>query len=180
MNSQPCEHLCHCQSYGISLTSNRSHSRAEAAQGAGKFNKEIVPFTVFQKNATTGERSLVTVTQDDGIRYGTTKEGLAKIRSAFPQWGISATTGGNASQITDGAAAVLMVSAFSYSLLLVLFSSSVDDKTESTRTRLAYTRQAYNDCCCRSSTPYHGHWSCLCDSCCIEACWDIPRRCRHL
>ncbi|KAF5374995.1 hypothetical protein D9758_000445 [Tetrapyrgos nigripes] len=86
-----------------------SFQRAEKAQKAGYFDKEIVPFTVFQKNAATGERSRVVVSKDDGIRYGTTKESLAKIRSAFPQWGKGATTGGNASQITDGAAAVLLM-----------------------------------------------------------------------
>jgi acetyl-CoA acetyltransferase family protein len=49
------------------------------------------------------------VSQDDGIRQGTTKEGLGKIRAAFPQWKPATTTGGNASQITDGAAAVLLM-----------------------------------------------------------------------
>lgn len=65
----------------------QSFQKAESAQKAGYFTKEIVPFTVFQKDPTTGERKLVTVSVDDGIRYGTTKEGLLKIRSAFPQWG---------------------------------------------------------------------------------------------
>lgn len=48
------------------------------------------------------------MTEDDGIRHGTTAEALGKIKSAFPQWG-GKTTGGNASQITDGAAAVLLM-----------------------------------------------------------------------
>ncbi|KAF5341745.1 hypothetical protein D9611_001645 [Ephemerocybe angulata] len=87
----------------------RSFQRAERAQAAGYFKKEIVPFTVYQKDRVTGEKKLVTVTEDDGIRKGTTKEGLAKIRAAFPQWGNSTTTGGNASQLTDGAAAVLLM-----------------------------------------------------------------------
>ncbi|KAI3622633.1 3-ketoacyl-thiolase [Moniliophthora roreri] len=86
----------------------RSHQRAEHAQSAGYFAKEIVPFTVFQKDPATGEKRQVVVSVDDGIRSGTTKEKLAKIRSAFPQWGNSTTTGGNASQITDGAAAVML------------------------------------------------------------------------
>jgi len=51
----------------------------------------------------------VVVAEDDGIRYGTSKETLQKIRPAFPQWGKGTTTGGNASQITDGAAAVLLM-----------------------------------------------------------------------
>ncbi|KAJ7169722.1 Thiolase, N-terminal domain-containing protein [Mycena filopes] len=86
-----------------------SFQRAEAAEKAGYFAKEIIPFTVFSKNPATGERARVVIAKDDGIRYGTTAEGLSKIRSAFPQWGQGATTGGNASQITDGAAAVLLM-----------------------------------------------------------------------
>ena len=54
-------------------------------------------------------RRPVTITEDDGIRHGTTAESLGKIKGAFPQWGKSCTTGGNASQITDGAAAVLLM-----------------------------------------------------------------------
>ncbi|RDB28831.1 3-ketoacyl-CoA thiolase B, peroxisomal [Hypsizygus marmoreus] len=87
-----------------------SFQRAENAQKLGYFSQEIVPFTVFQKDSSTGERKRVTVTQDDGIRPGTTKEGLQRIKPAFPQWGNATTTGGNASQITDGAAAVLLMS----------------------------------------------------------------------
>ena len=90
-----------------------SFQRAEHAQKSGYFLNEIVPFDVFVNdndtatNSTTRHR--VTVTKDDGIRYGTTRESLLKIRSAFPQWGQGRTTGGNASQITDGAAAVMMM-----------------------------------------------------------------------
>jgi acetyl-CoA acetyltransferase len=86
-----------------------SFQRAEAAEKAGYFKDEIIPFTVFSKDPKTGERTRVTITKDDGIRYGTTAEGLSKIRSAFPQWGNGTTTGGNASQITDGAASVLLM-----------------------------------------------------------------------
>ncbi|KAG6379917.1 putative thiolase [Boletus reticuloceps] len=91
----------------------QSFQRAEHADKFGYFTKEIVPFTVSvnDKDPATGttSRRRVTVTKDDGIRYGTTKESLLKIRSAFPQWGYGRTTGGNASQITDGAAAVLLM-----------------------------------------------------------------------
>jgi acetyl-CoA acyltransferase 1 len=87
----------------------RSFQRAEAADKAGYFAKEIVPFTSYQKDPTTGARKKVTVSKDDGIRYGTTKAALLKIKSAFPQWSPGQTTGGNASQITDGAAAVLLM-----------------------------------------------------------------------
>ncbi|PBK77387.1 thiolase [Armillaria solidipes] len=86
-----------------------SFQRAEHAQNSGYFDKEIVPFTVYQKDTKTGERTPVVVTKDDGIRPGTTADKLAKIKAAFPQWGNATTTGGNASQITDGAAAVLMM-----------------------------------------------------------------------
>ena len=91
----------------------QSFQRAEHAEKSGYFTKEIVPFAVSvnEKDAATGatSRRHVTVTKDDEIRYGTTKESLLKIRSAFPQWGQGRTTGGNASQITDGAAAVLLM-----------------------------------------------------------------------
>jgi len=42
-------------------------------------------------------------------RAGTNAQALGKIRSAFPQWGNGTTTGGNASQVTDGAAAVVLM-----------------------------------------------------------------------
>lgn len=86
-----------------------SYQRAERAQKAGLFEAEIVPFTAPVVDAKTGERTTKVVAKDDGIRYGTTKEALLKIRPAFPQWGRAQTTGGNASQITDGAAAVLLM-----------------------------------------------------------------------
>jgi acetyl-CoA acyltransferase 1 len=87
----------------------KSFQRAEEAQKNGWFEEEIVPVTTTVKDPKTGEEKKVILTTDDGIRYGTTEESLAKIRKAFPQWGISATTGGNASQITDGAGAVLLM-----------------------------------------------------------------------
>jgi len=86
-----------------------SFQRAEKAQKQGWFKEEIVPVETIQKDPKTGEETTVIITKDDGIRYGTTTESLGKIRQAFPQWGIGATTGGNASQITDGAGAVLLM-----------------------------------------------------------------------
>ena len=86
-----------------------SFRRAEEAERNGRFLDEIVPFTVLQKQPGSHETTPVVVTKDDGIRYGTTQEKLAKINAAFPQWGNSTTTGGNASQVTDGAAAVLIM-----------------------------------------------------------------------
>ena len=69
-----------------------------------------MPFTVFRKDCSSDQRVPVVITEDDGIRYGTTVANLSKIKPAFPQWGNSTTTGENASQITDGSAAVLLMS----------------------------------------------------------------------
>ncbi|KAH8912994.1 thiolase [Coniochaeta sp. PMI_546] len=84
-----------------------SFRRAEEAQKAGWFDDEIVPIKTTIKGPD-GEVKEVVLTRDEGIRPGTTAEGLGKIRPAFPQWGPT-TTGGNASQLTDGAAAVLLM-----------------------------------------------------------------------
>ncbi|CEO58875.1 Putative 3-ketoacyl-CoA thiolase [Penicillium brasilianum] len=85
-----------------------SFRRAEAAQKAGWFDDEIAPISVKVKDPKTGEIHQVTVTRDDGIRPGTTFESLSKIRPAFPQFG-DKSTGGNSSQVTDGAASVLLM-----------------------------------------------------------------------
>lgn len=85
-----------------------SFKRAENAQKSGWFDNEIVPITTTVKNPKTGETVEVTVTKDDGIRYGTTFESLSKVRPAFTQWG-DRSTGGNSSQVTDGAASVLLM-----------------------------------------------------------------------
>jgi acetyl-CoA acyltransferase 1 len=89
-----------------------SFQKAEKAQKAGWLTDEIVPLSVQWRDPKTGSISTKTVDRDDGIRYGTTAESLGKIRAAFPQWSPSATTGGNASQITDGAAALLLMKRF--------------------------------------------------------------------
>jgi acetyl-CoA acyltransferase 1 len=80
--------------------SAESFQRAEKAQKAGWFADEIVPIKTKVKGPD-GELKDVVLTADDGIRPGTTFEGLSKIRPAFPQWG-PASTGGNSSQVTDG------------------------------------------------------------------------------
>jgi len=87
----------------------KSFQKAEVAQKAGWTVDEIIPITTQVKDPKTGEVKTIVVDRDDGVRYGTTAESLGKIRSAFPQWKPSATTGGNASQITDGAAAILLM-----------------------------------------------------------------------
>ncbi|KAJ5204426.1 uncharacterized protein N7498_005305 [Penicillium cinerascens] len=85
-----------------------SFRRAEAAQKAGWFDDEIAPISVKVKDPKTGEVKQITLTKDDGIRPGTTYESLTKIRPAFPQFG-DKSTGGNSSQVTDGAASVLLM-----------------------------------------------------------------------
>ncbi|MCJ1255268.1 hypothetical protein MMC24_003084 [Lignoscripta atroalba] len=85
-----------------------SYQRAERAQKAGWFDDEIVPITTTIKDPKTGEEKQVTLTKDEGPRYGTTFESLNKIRPAFPQYG-DKSTGGNSSQVTDGAAAILLM-----------------------------------------------------------------------
>ena len=85
-----------------------SFRRAEEAQKQGYFNDEIFPFTTTIKDPKTGEEKQITLTQDEGIRPGTTFESLSKIRPAFPQFG-DKSTGGNSSQVTDGAAAILLM-----------------------------------------------------------------------
>lgn len=78
-----------------------SHQRAERAQKAGRFGEEIVPFKTTIKDPKTGEEKEVTLTKDEGPRYGTTFESLSKVRPAFPAYG-DKSTGGNSSQVTDG------------------------------------------------------------------------------
>jgi acetyl-CoA acyltransferase 1 len=86
----------------------KSHQAAANADATGIFKGEIAPVTVPQKQAD-GSKKMVVVDRDDGIRQGTTVESLSKVRPAFPQWAPGQTTGGNASQITDGGAFVLMM-----------------------------------------------------------------------
>lgn len=86
-----------------------SFQKAEESQKAGWPADEILPMTVQWKNPTTGEYETVVADRDDGVRYGTTAESLGKLKGAFPQWPPSTTTGGNASQITDGAAGILLM-----------------------------------------------------------------------
>uniref|UniRef100_A0A672LA49 3-ketoacyl-CoA thiolase B, peroxisomal-like n=2 Tax=Sinocyclocheilus grahami TaxID=75366 RepID=A0A672LA49_SINGR len=82
-----------------------SQQKAAMAQKKGLFEQEITPVTTKFVDENGTERT-ITVTKDDGIRPGTTLEGLAKLRPAFKETG--STTAGNASQVSDGAAAVLI------------------------------------------------------------------------
>ena len=80
-----------------------SQNKAEAAQKAGKFADEIVPFLIKTRKGD------VTVDQDEYIRHGATLEMMQKLRPAFTKDGT--VTAGNASGLNDGAAGVLLMSA---------------------------------------------------------------------
>ncbi|OUS97844.1 acetyl-CoA C-acetyltransferase [Rhodococcus sp. NCIMB 12038] len=80
-----------------------SHQRAAAAWKNGLFDDEVVPVTIPQRR---GEP--VVVTEDEGVRADTTAESLSKLRPAFSKDGT--VTAGSASQISDGAAAVVVMS----------------------------------------------------------------------
>jgi acetyl-CoA acyltransferase len=89
----------------------RSHQRAAAAQDEGRFDEEIVPLKVtFEELNEKGKKTAreVTFDKDEGVRRDTSEEGLAKLRPAFHAKGT--ITAGNASQMSDGAAAVVVMS----------------------------------------------------------------------
>ncbi len=82
--------------------SYQSHIKAAAAAKEGRFDREIMPVAIKSKKETIEFR------HDEGVRADSTVEALAKLRPAFKEGGI--VTAGNASQISDGAAAVMVAS----------------------------------------------------------------------
>jgi acetyl-CoA C-acetyltransferase len=103
--------------YGISREAMdayglQSQQRTAAAQAAGKFDDEIVPATVTMNvtDKATGEVSQkeVTIAKDEGNRADTTLEGLQGLKTVLPDGTITA---GNASQLSDGSAAVVVMEA---------------------------------------------------------------------
>jgi acetyl-CoA C-acetyltransferase len=80
-----------------------SQNKAEAAQKGGKFDEEIVPFTISTKKGD------IVVDKDEYIRHGATLDALAKLRPAFNKEGT--VTAGNASGLNDGGAALVLMSA---------------------------------------------------------------------
>lgn len=84
-----------------------SYTKAAEAQKKGLFDEEIAPLKVKWTDPKTDEEKQITVSKDDGVREGVTAESLGKIRPAFAKDG--SIHGGNASQISDGAAAVLLM-----------------------------------------------------------------------
>ena len=87
-----------------------SHQKAAAAIAAGKFNDEIIPIEVEHAVLVNGvmQKKAETVSIDDGFRAETTSASLAKLKPVFKVKG--RVTAGNTSQMSDGAAAVLVVS----------------------------------------------------------------------
>ncbi|KAL1550339.1 3-ketoacyl-CoA thiolase 1, peroxisomal [Salvia divinorum] len=84
-----------------------SHQRAAAAISAGKFKDEIVPVSTKIVDPKTGVAKPVIISVDDGVRPTTNMRDLAKLKPAFKSNGT--TTAGNASQVSDGAGAVLLM-----------------------------------------------------------------------
>ncbi|PSB32055.1 thiolase family protein [Stenomitos frigidus] len=89
--------------YALDEVALESHRRASAARDRGLFQAEIMPIEVKTKHATQ------IVDRDEGIRPDTTLESLMKLRPAFKPDGI--LTAGNSSQLSDGAAALVLASA---------------------------------------------------------------------
>ncbi|MFI0433304.1 MAG: acetyl-CoA C-acetyltransferase [Candidatus Nanopelagicales bacterium] len=81
----------------------RSHQRAAEAQKSGALAEEIVPVGITQRRG-----DVIVVEVDEGVRAETTAESLGKLRPAFAKEGT--VTAGNASQISDGACAVVVMS----------------------------------------------------------------------
>lgn len=88
----------------------RSHARAAAAIDSGRFKSQIVPITVKEVWVENGKRkeNEFVMDTDEGVRRGTTMEGLARLRPVFARDGVA--TAGNSSQISDGAAFTLVMS----------------------------------------------------------------------
>lgn len=110
--------------YGISREaqdefSALSHARTAAAQEAGYLDAEIAPLTSVKKvtNRETGEVTdeIVTLSLDEGLRKATTAEGLANLKPVFADGQVvkqgQFITAGNASQLSDGAAALVLMDA---------------------------------------------------------------------
>ncbi|HVF44404.1 MAG TPA: acetyl-CoA C-acyltransferase [Pyrinomonadaceae bacterium] len=89
----------------------RSHQRAAAAQDAGHFDDEIVPLKVTSEELNERGRKTareVAFSRDEGVRRDSSEEGLAKLKPAFHAKGT--ITAGNSSQMSDGAAAAVVMS----------------------------------------------------------------------
>ena len=105
------------RAYGVSREDQdtfayRSHRRAAEAISSGKFADEITPLMVKRWESDGDGRpkaTEVTFSTDEGVRYDTSPEALAKLKPVFARDGV--VTAGNSSQTSDGAAAVVVMSA---------------------------------------------------------------------
>lgn len=108
--------------YGVSREDQdrfaaQSQQRAAAAQGAGAFDDEIAPITVekalFDKEGNETGKEQVTLTADEGVRGGTTYDALAALKPVFKDGLVVKegrnVTAGNASQLSDGASAQVLM-----------------------------------------------------------------------
>ena len=84
----------------------KSFVKAAAAQKQGKFKNEIFPIKVKFVDPKAGNESDIVVDKDDGIRDGVTAQSLSRLKPSFAKDGCSHA--GNSSQVSDGAAAVLL------------------------------------------------------------------------
>ena len=89
----------------------RSHTRAAAAQAAGRFRDEVVPVTAHQTRVVEGRPTVASVAfqADEGIRFDTDAAALGKLKPVFDPTGT--VTAGNSSQTSDGSAALVVMSA---------------------------------------------------------------------
>ena len=94
---------CNVTREDMDAFSAESHRRAHEAGQAGAFNEEIVPVEVKDRKG-----NVTVVSQDEGVRSDVTADSLGKLRAAFKKDGT--VTAGNASQISDGASALVVMS----------------------------------------------------------------------
>ncbi len=153
-----------------------SYRRAEVAQKNGWFDDEIVPITVKLKDKD-GKESETTISQD-AIRHGTTYESINKLPPSFPDFG-DKSHAGNSSQVTDGAAAiVLMKRSKALELGQPILAKYVGTAIAGLEPRIMVSmRKRLGHASC---SQHSGHWSSLCDS---KASQQVPthdegHRCR--
>ncbi|KAB5573163.1 hypothetical protein DKX38_000357 [Salix brachista] len=84
-----------------------SHRKAATASASGRFKDEIIPVATKIVDPKTGDEKPIIVSVDDGIRPNTSLADLGKLKAVFKKDGT--TTAGNSSQVSDGAAAVLLM-----------------------------------------------------------------------
>lgn len=82
----------------------KSYRRAGVAQGEGRVDDEVVSFT----GDLDGQKNIVTISKDERPRWDTAYEALVRLKPSFAEYG-DRSTAGNSSEVTDGAAAVLLV-----------------------------------------------------------------------